>query len=121
MKKVIWFLIIASVVMTIVEATPMEDWAYDEWVGFSQTQQVAIVWAFMHFEENQKAFARYLGRTDAYNFINDMSTVDLSVGQIVDLISDYYRRWPERRREPIATVYMAIGIWSQELRREGRR
>lgn len=124
MKKFIWFLIIVSVVMTIVEGQTLpslEDWAYDQWSSMSETQKVSVVWAFMHLEENQIGYAAFLGLDEAYDFLTALRTVGLSVGEVVDLISDYYRRYPDKRHEPVAIVYMRVGIRSQEILREGLR
>lgn len=101
------------------QSTSIMDVGFRQWQEWTPAERSFFVGGMMQMEEHLKTFAQYAGEEGIARWLGQLSTVNLSVSQLVDLISEFYRRDPENRRYNLSEVYSLLAIREQELLRQG--
>ena len=94
------------------------DVGHREWQEWTPGERSFFVGGMMQMEEHLKTFAQYSGEDHIARWLGQLSTVSLSVNQLVDLISEFYRRDPANRVYNLSEVYSLLALREQELLRQ---
>lgn len=112
MKKALLFLVLVLVAVTAF--AQIEDWGRREWESWSEYDRATFVAGMMHKEENMRLVAEIYPLTKhVFQWLDRISIRRLTVGEVVDMISAWYKLHPEDGDMPIALVYEFIAIREQ--------
>lgn len=116
-RTVIVVVILLAIAMWVDADETLADVSFRLWNRMSQDDRVLYVHAMMHMSENLMLFAEFQEEWSAHRYIRSVTSIQYSVGDVVDLITEWYRRNPDSRGMPIAYVYMAVSVQDQHNRR----
>lgn len=115
MKKALLFVVLVAVAVSA--SAYIDSWSRREWESWSEHERIAFTAGMMHKEENMRLVAKAIPEDRRiFEWIDSFSIQSLTVREVVDRISAWYRLYPEEGEIPIALVYELVAIeerWGQ--------